>query len=96
MSAGGDDMAEGQSGAVRPCALAVGGALILAGAGAGVAGAFAPAHQVWPGLGAPRLARSLGLLPLSGWTGLYQRRETRAAALRARDDVLDALRRRPG
>jgi len=70
----------------------VGGALIFAGLCAGLAAAFAPSSS-WLVRAASAAAGGVAGVLGGFWVGqVYQRRQDRAAALRARDDVLDALR----
>lgn len=70
---------------------AVGAALILAGLGAGVAAAFAASPSwLWRAVGAA-VGAAPGLAAGIWVDKSYQRREARATALRARNDVLDEL-----
>ena len=70
---------------------AVGGALILAGAGAGVAGAFAASTSGLVRAGGAAVGAVAGLAAAIWADRAYQRREAKEAALRARGTVLDAL-----
>jgi hypothetical protein len=70
---------------------AVGAALILAGLGAGVAGAFAASTSGLIRAAAAAVGAVAGLVAAIVADRAYQRREAREAALRAREDVLDAL-----
>jgi tetratricopeptide (TPR) repeat protein len=70
---------------------AVGGALILAGAGAGVAGAFAASTSGLVRAVSAAVGAVAGLAAAIWADRAYQRREAREAAVRARADVLDAL-----
>jgi tetratricopeptide (TPR) repeat protein len=69
----------------------VGAALILAGLGAGLAAAFAPSSS-WLVRAASAAAGGVAGVLGGFWVGqIYERRQDRAAARRARDDVLDPL-----
>ena len=70
---------------------AISGALIIAGVGAGLAGAFETSGS-WLVRGVVAAVGAVaGLAAAIGVDRFYQRREARAAALRARDDVLEEL-----
>ena len=84
-------MAEGHERRGWAVRAAVGAALILAGLGAGVAGAFA-ASTSWLVRAAGAAVGAVAGLAAAIWVDrAYQRREAREAALRAREDVLDSL-----
>jgi hypothetical protein len=89
----GDDVT-GERGPVTRAAVA--GALILAGAGAGVGAAFVTSTSGLVRVGSAVVGAVAGLAAAIWADQALQRRETRAAALRARDDVLDALIADPG
>ena len=84
-------MAEGhgrQGWAIRT---AVGAALILAGLGAGVAGAFAASASGLVRAVGAAVGAVAGLAAAILADRAYGRREAKTAALRAREDVLDAV-----
>lgn len=84
-------MAEGHKRRGWAVRAAVGAALILAGLGAGIASTFA-ASTSWLGRAAGAAVGAVAGLAAAIWVDrAYQRREAREAALRAREDVLDAL-----
>jgi hypothetical protein len=84
-------MAEGHERRGWAARTAVGAALILAGFGAGIAGAFATSTS-WPVRAAGAAIGAVAGLAAAIWVDrAYQLREARRAALRAREDVLDAL-----
>lgn len=84
-------MAEGHERRGWAVRAAVGGALILAGVSAGIAGAFA-ASTSWLVRAVGAAVAAVAGLAAAIWVDrAYQRREAKAAALRAREDVLDAL-----
>jgi tetratricopeptide (TPR) repeat protein len=89
--AGGGDMADRRERRGWVVLAAVGAALVLAGVGAGVGGWLAPSAS-WVARAAGAGVGAIAALAAAIWADrAYQRREGRAGALHARDEVLGAL-----
>src|SRR5689334_12502966 len=75
---------------------AVSGALVLAGAGAGIAGAFAASTSALARAGGTAIGAVAGLAAAIWTDRAYERRAAKEAAVRARDVVLEPLVADPG
>jgi len=91
--AGGDDMAEGHQRRGPTVRALISGALVLvlAAVGGGVAAAAAPSTSLLWRVGGAAVGAALGLVAALRADHGNQRSEARVVALRARDEVLDAL-----